>query len=133
MFFYPHMVVAVIPRKAQNRAKVEFEGLCSDDFIKARIPCSFDQDVKWIGPREKRVEVEGTLSLMMTNTTERIFIVGTMLILKHLPGVIWQVERVEHNDGVFISGGTFDLLLSRHGQPVPPTGDLRKYLDEFGT
>jgi hypothetical protein len=130
MFYYPHMIVALIKRDA--RPKSIYEGLCENDFIKCRIPCSWDTKRQWIGPREKRVEIEGTLSVKLNKTTERyIAVVGNAVILRHIPSVIWVIEQVNHNDGVFISDGTFDLLLSRHGVEVPPTGDLRKYLDEF--
>ena len=130
MFYYPHMLVALIKRDA--RPKTLYDGLCKDDFIKCRIPCSWDTNRKWIGPREKRVEIEGKLSVKLNKTTERyIAVVGNAVILRHIPSVIWVIEQVDHNDGVFLSDGTFDLLLSRHGVEVPPTGDLREYLDEF--
>ncbi len=129
-FFHPHIIVALIKRA--NRPQAFYEGLCADDFIKCRIPCSWSTKRKWLGPREKRVEIEATLAVPNTKTTERyIAIPATGIILKHKPSVIWIVEQVNNNDGVFINVGTFDLLLSRHGVEVPPTGDLRKYLDEF--
>lgn len=130
VFYNPYMIVALIKRA--NKPKSFYEGICAEDFIKCRIPCSWDSKRNWIGPREKRVEIEGTLSLPATKTTTRyIAVVGTGIILKHKPDVIWIVEQVNSNDGVFLNSGTYDLMLSKHGVEVPPTGDLRKYLDEF--
>lgn len=130
VFFNPHQVVALIPRVAKPKAL--YDGLCLDDFVKCRIPCSWDdQPRRWIGPREKRVEVNAKLSMPVTKTTERYFVIGTGLILRHMPGVVWIIEEVSHNAGVFINAQTFDFLLSKHGVQIPPTGDLRKYLDEF--
>jgi hypothetical protein len=124
------MVVAIIPRVSKPKAL--YEGLCLDDFVKCRIPCSWDDKRRtWIGPKEKRVEINASLSCPATKTTNRYFVIGTGLILRHLPGVIWIIEEVEHNAGVFINALTLDFLISKHGVQVPPTGDLRKYLDEF--
>lgn len=130
VFYNPHQIVALLNRLSDP--KVLYEGLCKDNFIKCRIPCSWDAKRTWIGPREKRVEIEGKLSVPMTKTTEKyIAVVSNGLILKSQPSVIWVVEQVNHNDGVFLNSGTFDLMLSRHGVQVPATGDLREYLDDF--
>lgn len=130
MFYFPDQIVAIIPRV--SKVKATYEGLCLDDFVKCRIPCSYD-DIprKWIGPQEKRVEINGRLSVIKAKTTERYLVVGTGLILKDQPDVIWMIEEIGHNRGVFGSNQTFDFMVSKHGNSVPPTGNLREYLDEF--
>ena len=130
VFYNPHQIVAIIKRDSQPKALME--GLCKDDLIKCRIPCSWD-DIprKWVGPREKRVEIDAKLSVPRTKTTERYLVIGTGIILRDQPSVIWVIEEVTHNAGVFINSQTFDFLLRKHGVEIPPTGDLLEYLDEF--
>lgn len=125
MFYFNETIVQVVSR--QPSAAARYTGVRKCDIEDIYVPATLHEKRRLTGSTDKRMQIDGEASCHDNLTTRRLFTPGTRIVFGSRPGVFWEIQSVNYLDGFFGGDGGSQLQfeLTKHNEPVPPTGNFR--------